>query len=393
VFQEIAVGEITARNESEETIRSDLGWLDLRPFTTRCAYHAAVIEADLRGRNAYDPTIKSDVLIGRVARPPSVPVVTRSTDDLWLPPLVSLGCGTEDCRERRVDGSSIPGSHMSYRGAVLDLDGTIYRGRDRLPGARAAVTALRDHGIAICFFSNNPTKTPDEYVEGLAALGIDASPAEIVSAASVTTTYLRREHPEDEIFLVGSPGLRGQLDAADLALTDDPDEADVLVASYDREFDYDRLTDALRAVEAGATFVGTDPDMTVPGSDGRLVPGSGAMIHAVAGVADREPDAMCGKPSVEAVDAAVDVLDAPPEECLVVGDRLDTDIALGARCGMTTVLVLTGVTDADDLDEADDLADPDGTDSYTDDADDARRAGDPVPDFVLSSIGDLDSLL
>jgi predicted nucleic acid-binding protein len=86
VFQEIAVGEITARNESEETIRSDLGWLDLRPFTTRCAYHAAVIEADLRGRNAYDPTIKSDVLIGRVARPPSVPVVTRSTDDLWLFP-------------------------------------------------------------------------------------------------------------------------------------------------------------------------------------------------------------------------------------------------------------------------------------------------------------------
>lgn len=80
VFQEIAVGEITARNESEEAILSDIGWLDVRPFTTHHAYHAATIEADLRERGAYDPTIKSDVLIGGVARALSVPIVTRNTD-------------------------------------------------------------------------------------------------------------------------------------------------------------------------------------------------------------------------------------------------------------------------------------------------------------------------
>jgi 4-nitrophenyl phosphatase len=263
---------------------------------------------------------------------------------------------------------------MTYRGAVLDLDGTIYRGRSVLPGAHEAVESLRERDVSLLFFSNNPTESPRAYADRLADLGIEVSPTEIVSAASVTTRYLAREHSGEAVLLVGSPGLRRQLEARGITLTEEPSESEVLLTSYDRGFDYDRLTEALRALENGATFIGTDPDMTVPHPDGRLVPGSGAIIHAVSGVVGREPEVVLGKPSPEAVDTAIDALGVPPEECLVVGDRLDTDIALGTRCGMSTVLVLTGVTSEADLADAD----PDH---------------DSVPDRVLDSIGDLESVL
>lgn len=200
-------------------------------------------------------------------------------------------------------------------------------------------------------------------------MGITVAPEEIHSAAAVTTEYLAREHANDRLFVIGSPGLRSQFEAADLTLTDDPASCGVLVASYDRGFDYDSLTAGFRALEAGAAFIGTDPDVTIPTTGGR-VPGSGAIINAIAGVAEREPDIVVGKPSREALDAALSRLDAPPENCLVVGDRLDTDIALGERSGMTTVLVLTGVTDRATLAESD-----------------------IEPDYVIDGLGDIGSIL
>src|SRR5699024_2567750 len=125
---------------------------------------------------------------------------------------------------------------------------------------------------------------------------------------------------DDRIFLVGSSGLRAMLENAGIALTDEPEACDVLVASYDRSFDYDDMTAGLWALDTGAAFVGTDPDITIPIGDGR-VPGSGAIINAIAGVAEREPDIVLGKPSRKALDAALAVLDGP-KECLVVGDSL-----------------------------------------------------------------------
>ena len=259
---------------------------------------------------------------------------------------------------------------MTYHGVVLDLDGTICLGEEPIPGAHEAIAALRERDISLLCFSNNPTLTPEAYANRLADLGIEVSPTEIASAASVTATYLSREYSDDRIFLVGSSGLRDQLEDAGLTLTETWVEAEVLVASYDRGFDYDRLTEALWALEGETTFVGTDPDMTIPHSDGRLVPGSGAIIHAIAGVADREPDVVLGKPSSEAHNAAIGALECDPQECLVVGDRLDTDVALGAACGMDTAVVLSGVTGKADLPGAD-----------------------PAPDHVLDSIADVESVL
>ena len=240
----------------------------------------------------------------------------------------------------------------SLRGAILDVDGTVVRGDERLPGAREGVRSLRAAGLDCLFCSNNPTQPTDHHVARLREHGVAVDPWQVLTADAVTVEYLATEHPGSDLFVVGEPHLRGQLRDAGFTLTEDPEAADVLVASIDREFDYDRLTQAFWALEAGAAFVGTDPDLTIPTGE-RLVPGSGAIIDAIAGVASREPDHVLGKPAPETAATALERLGVDPEHCLVVGDRLDTDVALGERTGMTTALVLTGVTSRADVERAD----------------------------------------
>ena len=256
-----------------------------------------------------------------------------------------------------------------YRGAVLDLDGTVYRGRDPVPGAPAAIERLRERGLTLLFLSNNPTKSREAYVERLGQMGIRVESSEVLSAGTVTTRYLAEHHAEDSLFVVGSPGLLEQFDEAGLTVTEDPEAADALVASYDREFDYDDMTDAYRAVGDGGAFVGSDPDVLIPAGDDRMVPGSGAIVNACAGVLERDPDRVLGKPSPEAVEMAREAMGVPLSECLVVGDRLNTDLAFGERAGMTTVLVRTGVTGDHTLAESD-----------------------VEPDYVIDSLADIDAV-
>lgn len=241
---------------------------------------------------------------------------------------------------------------MAYEGVVVDVDGTIVRGKTPILGAIEAIESLLGAGRSVLFVSNNPVRTREAYLERLDRLGFPVSEADLVTAGTITADYLAAEHPDDTLFVVGEPGLREQLDEAGLEFTDDPERADVLVASIDRSFTYDRLTNALWALEDGTTFLGTDPDRTIP-TETRRVPGSGAIINAIAGVAGRDPDRVLGKPDPTAAEAIERSLGIPPEECLIVGDRLDTDIALGKRAGMTTVLVRTGVTDESTLDTSD----------------------------------------
>jgi 4-nitrophenyl phosphatase len=240
---------------------------------------------------------------------------------------------------------------MTIRGAIVDLDGTVYRGGELIPGAAAGVCALRDAGVRVVFVSNNPARSPRGFAEKLRGMGVPAEPGEVVTSGTVTAEYLAAEHPDDRFFVVGEQGLVEQLLDADLALTDDTGAADALVASYDRGFEYGDLVDALRVLGRDDTrFFGTDPDRTIPSGDGGLVPGSGAIVGAIAHVVEREPDAVLGKPSEQAARAALDRVEVSASDCLVVGDRLDTDVAMGERAGATTVLVRTGVTDDRALD-------------------------------------------
>ncbi|MFD1645273.1 HAD-IIA family hydrolase [Haloarchaeobius litoreus] len=232
-----------------------------------------------------------------------------------------------------------------FDGVVLDVDGTVLRGERALPGAPAAVRSLRAAGLATLFVTNNPTRPPASYADRLARAGVDATAEQVLTAGEVTADYLAGRHDGSALFVVGEDGLREQLRERDLRLTDDPDAADVVVASVDRKFHYDDLRDAYWALSGGdVPLVGTDPDRVVPAAE-RDVPGSGAIVNAVADVAECEPEAVLGKPHPATRGVALDRLGVPADRCLVVGDRPDTDIRFGADAGMTTVLVLSGVTD------------------------------------------------
>lgn len=256
------------------------------------------------------------------------------------------------------------------RGAIVDLDGTVYTGETLVPGAEEGVAALRAAGVTPLFVSNNPTRDGEAFVERLRGMGVDARPGNAVSAADVTAEYLLDKHPGESVFLVGSESLATILRNRGVTLTGDPVAADVFLTSWTDEFDYADLQAGLDGIDDDTTFLATDPDRTYPASDGRFVPGTGAISGSIAAAVGRNPDRVLGKPSQVALDHALERLDVPPEDCLVVGDRLSTELAMGERAGMTTVLVLTGVSDRADV-----------------------EAAEIRPDYVLDSLADVGSVL
>lgn len=239
----------------------------------------------------------------------------------------------------------------------MDVDGTVVRGEERIPGAPAAVDRLRAAGLPVVFCSNNPTAGPAAYVDRLGAAGVAVAADEVVTAATATAAYLREHHAGASAYVFGENSVEARLrEATDLRFCAEPGPASVVVAAIDYEFGYDDMRLAIRAVDDDTAFVGTDPDPVIPASEGP-VPGSGAVVNALAGVIGREPDAVPGKPSATAARLVRDRLGVPSEDLLVVGDRLSTDVALGERLGAETALVETGVTDADAVADADEEPD------------------------------------
>ncbi|MFB6310175.1 MAG: HAD-IIA family hydrolase [Salinirussus sp.] len=259
---------------------------------------------------------------------------------------------------------------MDVEAVVVDLDGTIYRGDEAIPGAAEAVEAVRKLGYSVLFVTNNPTRSPTQYAERLNGFGISAEPEEILPAGTVTAEYLAMNHYTDDIFMIGSAGLREQFQAAGIDPVDEPRGADVVVTSHTYGFDYEDLTAGLWALDDASAFYGTDPDLVYPDAEGTRYPGSGAITGAVATVAEREPDLVLGKPSQVMVEHATERLECHPSACLIVGDGIDTDIAFGKQAGMETVLVLSGRTTRTELEN-----------------------GVPRPDHVVESIADLPGLL
>lgn len=238
-----------------------------------------------------------------------------------------------------------------YAGAVVDLDGTVYLGDRLIPGADDGVASLRERGVSVLFVTNKAIARRSDYCEKLRGLGIPVEMDEVMTSAAMTASYLARYHPTEPVFVVGEDPLRAELTDRGLRLTEDPDEAGVLLASMDRSFDYDRLTDAFRALDDDTVFLATNPDRSCPTEDGEI-PDAAAMVGAIEGATGRDLRRVIGKPAQTAIDAASASLDVDPERCLVIGDRLETDVRMGNRAGMTTVLVLTGVTDRETVEGA-----------------------------------------
>ena len=253
---------------------------------------------------------------------------------------------------------------LPHRGWLFDLDGTVYRGEALIPGAAATIAALRSGGRRVAFLSNKPLYTRADYAEKLTRLGIPTTAEDVINSSLALARHLAHLDAGASVFVIGEPPLVAELRAHGFEVRSDPRVGWVVIA-FDRTFDYAKLNTALQAVRQGARLIATNPDRTCPTEEGEI-PDCAGMTAAVEAVTGASVEVVVGKPSPIMLQVALDRLGVPATECAIVGDRIETDIVMGKRLGLATVLVLSGVT----------------------------RAGDPriaeiAPDLVLPSVREL----
>lgn len=246
----------------------------------------------------------------------------------------------------------MPALNRWYGAYLFDLDGTIYLGDEVLPGVVATLARIRERGLPVRFLSNNPTKSPAEYLEKLARFGVDAQQSEIVNTLVTTTGWLRTYRPDAVVFAIGEQPLIEALAAACIAMSDDPARIDVVLASYDRGFDYRKLQIAFDALwfHRRAVLMSTNPDRYCPFPGGRAEPDAAAIVAAIEASTGVVCERTFGKPSAQMLEVIGDGLGVRLSEAIMVGDRLTTDIAMARRVGMDAALVLTGDSRREDID-------------------------------------------
>jgi len=242
--------------------------------------------------------------------------------------------------------------YSTINAVVLDMDGVLWRGNDPLPGMTELFEWLAEADIPYALATNNSSRTRAMYVEKLAKMGVSGVPEErIVTSGTATADYLQKHYPAGTpVHVLGMDGLRQMLTEAGFDVSGEETPQGV-VAGIDFEMTYERLKVAALHIRAGADFIGTNPDKTFPAPEG-LVPGAGSILAALEAATDREP-LVIGKPFEPMFTAALDALGTSPENTLMVGDRLNTDVQGAQAAGLKTALLFTGVTTQDDMETSD----------------------------------------
>lgn len=237
-----------------------------------------------------------------------------------------------------------------YDAYVFDMDGTIYLGDHLLPGARRLIEELRERNIPVRFLTNNPTKDLHQYADKLTALGLPTPVEDIVGTVATTTSWLLEHKPGQVVFPIAEEPLIAAFKRAGIPMSDDPEKIDVVVASYDRTFDYRKLQIAFDAIwfHRRATFVGTNPDRFCPFPGGKGQPDCAAVVAAIEACTNTKAEIVLGKPNAEMARVALAGLDLELKDCLMVGDRLMTDIQLAVNAGMASAMPLTGESTLDE---------------------------------------------
>lgn len=238
------------------------------------------------------------------------------------------------------------------QGYIFDLDGTIYLGENLIPGAAKVIEYLQTKNKKVLFLTNKTIESREHYVRKLNRLGIKVTLEHILSPTIVSMHYLQEKYQDIlsklRIYVIGEALIKQEFRDAGFHFADTPSETDVVIVSWDRNFHYDHLNFAYQAVKQGADILATNPDRTcpMPGGD---VPDCGGMIGAIEGVTGQKITTITGKPSIYMASAAIERMGLEAEQCLMIGDRLETDIWMGKLTGMQTSLVLTGITKKEDL--------------------------------------------
>ncbi len=234
---------------------------------------------------------------------------------------------------------------------IFDMDGTIYLGYNVFDFAIRFINDLRAAGKKVLFFTNNASHTVPFYIEKLTKLGFSPKPEEIMTSGDVTKVFLKRRRAGKSVYLVGTDELVEDFKNDGINIVSgDSESVDIVITSFDTTMTYKKMDDACRLVRNGAEYLSTHPDFNCPTETG-FIPDSGAIAAFVTASTGKTPTYF-GKPYVETLDMICEATGVDKEDMCLFGDRLYTDIALGARNGVMSVLVLTGETTAEDVDRA-----------------------------------------
>ena len=236
---------------------------------------------------------------------------------------------------------------MTYQGYLIDLDGTIYEGKKRIPAGERFVHRLQEHQIPYLFVTNNTTRRPETVQAMLAEEFNIVTPLETIYTASLATIdYMSDLGKDKTVYVIGEDGLKSAIYEA--GYIEDTNNPAYVVVGLDTDLTYEKLTIATLAIQKGATFIGTNPDLNIPTERGHL-PGAGSLL-ALLEAATRIKPAIIGKPKSIIMDKALEILGTEKSQTIMVGDNYLTDIRAGIDNGFSTLLVLTGFTKPEEVD-------------------------------------------
>ena len=224
---------------------------------------------------------------------------------------------------------------------VVDMDGTFYLGDSLLPGAKEFAECIKENGKRFFFFTNNSSHNEEACLAKLRKYGYDAEDGSVIISSHVTIDFLKRNRPGKTVYLLGNENLTGDFIKAGITLTDE--DPDIVVLGCDTTLTYEKINKAANFLAAGKEYIATHPDNNCPLKDG-FMPDTGSMIALFERSTGRTPDIIMGKPYAYTVDYVTNRIGCKREEVAFVGDRLETDIAIGVKNGLKAVLVYTGVT-------------------------------------------------
>lgn len=233
----------------------------------------------------------------------------------------------------------------NIKALILDMDGVIWRADAPIGDLAVIFKRIEARGLKYVFATNNGTKTPDQYVERLAGFGVNVKPSQVVTSALGVAYMLAQRYPKGtKVFMIGEDGIKVALEEKgfEVLSTNDAPEAKAVVMGIDRGITFDKMREATLLVRSGVPFYATNPDKTFPTPRGEI-PGAGAWLSVVTTATEVEP-IIAGKPFPYMMELSLEILGTKKDETLVVGDRLETDIAAGQAVGCKTALVLSGVS-------------------------------------------------
>ncbi|MDZ4158709.1 MAG: HAD-IIA family hydrolase [Anaerolineaceae bacterium] len=234
------------------------------------------------------------------------------------------------------------------RALILDMDGVLWRGSEPIGDLPAIFESLRSRELKVVFATNNSTKSVAQVQKRLKGFGVEIEPWQVITSAMAAAHLLHCIFPQGgAVYIIGMDGLVHHLEEHGFYHAEE--NVIAVVAGLDIHFSYEKLRRANNHLRAGARFIATNPDPTFP-RPGGLDPGAGSIIAAIQAASQTEP-LIAGKPFTTMMEMALERLNLSPEQTLVVGDRLDTDISGGKRAGCRTALVLSGAVAPQELEQ------------------------------------------